>query len=346
MQTILAILSIEYTYGRTLLAGMLDELHGCTGWRVRLARNAADLRAILAQKQPFAAAVGMIWDRRQVRSLRRRCGVTVSFAHLADAVADRHLVLDDAAIGRLAAEEFSQLGLERTAVYQPENHFHFVERSRGMLEAAPASTRIGSSGSLLRWARRQSHPAGVLAVNDVHGLAAAEALSTAGMRIPESLSVLGVDDDEVFVHLGPRLLSSIRVPFHEMGREAIRAVMGGPGDSMDPVRRLAPLGVVHRETTSNTAALPALMRAFLNQLQRARPLPHSVGAACAAWRLPRRSLELACRERGCTPHGLLRQERRRRARFLAASGLPDARVSEELGFEQTRSLHRLLARPG
>ena len=162
------------------------------------------------------------------------------------------------------------------------------------------------------------------------------------MAVPERISILGVDNDEVYVHLGRHLLSSVELPFRMMGGEAARFVFAeqfsGPS-----TRRLEPLGVVHRETTTTAGHYPPVLRSFLNQLRRCTHLQPSVAEACALWSLPRRTLELSSRANANrSPGDLLRDERKRRATQLKAAGASSKEISYELGYVQVRSLRKLL----
>jgi transcriptional regulator GlxA family with amidase domain len=102
---------------------------------------------------------------------------------------------------------------------------------------------------------------------------------------------------------------------------------------------------MHRETTATSAQLPPVLRKFLDNLQRMRPLPASVAAACRAWHLPRRSLELACRSSSQpSPGALLNHARRQLTQRLLRQGYSPLEIAAEAGFRQTRSL-RLKNRP-
>ncbi len=347
VKTLLVSLGIEYTYGRTLLSGIVGEARAHPGVRLRLARSRAEVASLLETGERFDAMLGMIWGGADGERLRERIPRLVSFAHVEGNPADLHVALDDRAIGRLAAVELISLGHERLAVYQPEDHWFCRERTAGFTGVAGGGVSgrtavLRSLDAVGRWLGSRPAGAGFLASND---LAASELLQYCvrrGCEVPNTISILGVDDDEVYVHVGAKLLSSIRLPFRRMGAEAVRRVLAADFPGRSPLL-LEPLGVAHRETTSTAGAYPPIVRAFLNRLRRERPLPSGVGAACRAWKLPRRSLELATRAHaGRTPAELLREERRRLAAQLAAEGYSLQEIAYEAGYAQARSLVRLL----
>ena len=345
-ESLLVILGIEFTYGRELLAGILDRARNVTGLRVRLARTRVEMDAVLGGKERFLAAVGMIWNGGEVHRLRRQCGMTISFANRPPYPADRHILLDDRAIGRLAAMEFRRMGMKDRAVFLPERHFHARERAAGFAELEgdgrgdPVKC-LRKASSVLRWLKSRRQAAGVFAINDVQARALLGACESGDVRIPETASLLGVDNDDVYVHLGQQSLSSISLPFRKMGRLAVASALGVSGEPAELVQ-LPPHGVQHRETTAGFHSHPLLLRRYLEFLQRERPLPSSVREACERCGLPRRSLELAARTTlGKSPGGLLRDERQRLYLRLQSEEFSDDAIAAALGYAQTRSLASL-----
>jgi len=65
----------------------------------------------------------------------------------------------------------------------------------------------------------------VLAVNDVVAIGAMTALRHAGVRVPEDVSVAGVDDIPLAVDVTPRL-TTVALPLQQVGADAIRLVLG------------------------------------------------------------------------------------------------------------------------
>jgi LacI family transcriptional regulator len=63
----------------------------------------------------------------------------------------------------------------------------------------------------------------VLAGTDVVAAGAMQALRAAGLRVPEDISVVGYDDIPLASQLTPQL-TTVHVPYEEMGRAALRAV--------------------------------------------------------------------------------------------------------------------------
>jgi DNA-binding LacI/PurR family transcriptional regulator len=348
LKTLLASLSIEFTYGRTILRGLLEAARHSGQVRIRLARSSAELRGLLASERQIYGALGMFWTAPDVRALRSS-GIerVLSFAQTPEPVADLHIQLDDRAIGAMAATELAALGHERVAVFRMERHLFCELRASGFMEKCRAinleAEVLETPEALDRWLRASG--GGVFAVNDVAALRVLQSCSKYGLDVPGKVSILGADDDEVYVHLGSKLLSSLRLPFREMGADAVRRVLD-PDWPRQSVFAMQPLGVIHRETTS-AGKFPPQLAAFLDRLRRVRPLPSSVDAACRDWKLSRRTLELLSRRHlDRSPGELLGEERKKLASSLQAEGYSKAEVAYELGFAQARSLSRVLGTSG
>lgn len=70
---------------------------------------------------------------------------------------------------------------------------------------------------------RKERPTAIFCQNDRTAIGCYEALKEAGLRIPEDISVIGYDDEEISRHLHPQLTTSV-LPHRAMGRWAIEQV--------------------------------------------------------------------------------------------------------------------------
>ncbi len=68
----------------------------------------------------------------------------------------------------------------------------------------------------------------VFAETDIMAAGVYAAIADAGLRVPEDLSVVGYDDIELAQDLRPRL-TTVRVPYEELGRTAVRLAIEGDG---------------------------------------------------------------------------------------------------------------------
>jgi LacI family transcriptional regulator len=108
---------------------------------------------------------------------------------------------------------------------------------------------------LSEWLLLLPKPVGLMAANDDHGRHILEACKITGMRVPEDVAVLGVDNDELVCNLSHPPLSSIALGTEKAGYEAaelLHRMMDGdkPGDAKIIV---SPLYVVTRQSTDMIA---------------------------------------------------------------------------------------------
>ena len=73
-------------------------------------------------------------------------------------------------------------------------------------------------------------PTAIVCQNDRMAIGCYEALKEAGYRIPDDMSVVGYDDEEIARHLSP-MLTTLVLPHREMGQWVIEQLHGGRGAS-------------------------------------------------------------------------------------------------------------------
>jgi LacI family transcriptional regulator len=67
-------------------------------------------------------------------------------------------------------------------------------------------------------------PTALFCANDLMALGAMEALAQLGLQVPEDVSVMGYDDQEISRHTHPPLTTMV-LPNYEMGRAAVEALL-------------------------------------------------------------------------------------------------------------------------
>ena len=81
-------------------------------------------------------------------------------------------------------------------------------------------------------------PTAIFCANDLMALGALEALGRLGLKVPEDVSVMGYDDQEISRHTHPPLTTML-LPNYEMGRAAMEALLEetDPAEPLQPPRR-------------------------------------------------------------------------------------------------------------
>ncbi len=158
--------------------------------------------------------------------------------------------------GRLAGQHLAELGHQRALVVSGRPGIGSSDqRIEGFKEwFADAEVLMGdfteaSGRDLVADALERGVPfTAVFALNDLMAIGALTALQSAGVSVPEDVSVIGYDDIALVDRLRPSL-TTIRQPAYEIGREAARMLIDQL-DAHEPRRHVLPVELVVRESTA------------------------------------------------------------------------------------------------
>lgn len=194
-----------------------------------------------------------------------------------DVSAARHLPgipwveTDDAAIARVAVDHFVEKGLRHLA-FCGEVFFNWAMWRRDAFQAEAArrglqvhTFDVGGEAQhttwprekrrLLKWLQKLPEPCGLLAAYDSLARRVIDLAGPAGRTVPDSLAVLGVDDDPLLCQLATPPLSSV-IPDSEgagyAAAEKLDAIMSGQNVAASGTF-LPPLGVATRQSTDTLA---------------------------------------------------------------------------------------------
>ncbi|HKG26683.1 MAG TPA: LacI family DNA-binding transcriptional regulator [Thermomicrobiales bacterium] len=172
---------------------------------------------------------------------------------------------DNFEAGYVVTRHLIDLGHRALAILPgPTKYSSLVERLRGSL-AAVAEARVDIPPELMpdpvsgqpmkgylqmREVLRSTHrPTAVVAVSDKTAFGAMEAIKEAGLRIPDDIALVGIDDvaESAFSHPP---LTTFRIPRHEMGVIAMRKLRHLiDGDGEPPAKTIVYGDLVIREST-------------------------------------------------------------------------------------------------
>lgn len=224
-------------------------------------------------------------------------------------------VWDSAAIGRMAAGYFLERGHARFAFVgdtRAESYWS-VERERSFRRSLRAAGRrelyvYGPCGARERrdwaaesprmqaWLRSLPKPIALFAPNDRRGKQVLDACLDAGVRVPEEVSVLGVDNDEWICEASVPTLSSVQCSPREAGYEiAAHLDRMMRGERLRGKREyvVPPVRVVTRQSTDWRAVADRRMeRALALIRERACEPSLRVGDVARACGLARRATEI------------------------------------------------------
>lgn len=147
------------------------------------------------------------------------------------------IVADNATIGKMAAEHLLNCGFSHfvycgfeSRPWSRQRKDSFTARiAEAGFEPGIFDTRsdLGSWRSfereqnrLIEWLRSLPTPVGLMAGNDVCGRHVIEACRIAGLRVPDEVAVIGVDNDELICDLTDPPMSSVALNTEKAGYEA------------------------------------------------------------------------------------------------------------------------------
>jgi len=163
---------------------------------------------------------------------------------------------DDQAVGLMAAEYLLAQGFRELGYVWPGDVPYGkirldAFRDRAAQNSVPVHVCIAKKQDLGEWVAGLPKPIGVLGCNDDWAHRLLNAARHRGVRLPDEVAVLGVDNDELFNSLVTPSLSSIATPVEQIGHEAasqLNRLIHGEKLPVGPTL-LPPLRVVPREST-------------------------------------------------------------------------------------------------
>lgn len=261
-----------------------------------------------------------------------------------------NLVSDCLTIGRLGAEHLLNCGLRNLAFYglagvpwSEDRAASFTARvAEAGLTTHDHQTPPESSGeeerrALAEWLTRLPHPVGVMACNDDRGQQVIEAAKLAGLRLPDEVAVLGVDNDELVCELSSPPMTSVAVNFERAGYESAQLLDRLMRGQQPPFMRIvAPaVGVVTRQSTDILAVQDTRVAAALRFIRTHAHAPLTVAEVARASGLSRRALEKQFRN--LLDRSIRREIARVRVericRLLEETNQPISQIAEAMGFE-------------
>lgn len=191
-------------------------------------------------------------------------------------------------------------------------------------------------GILADWLRRLPRPVGLMACNDDRGREVLEACRAAGIRVPEEMAVVGVDNDELLCELADPPLSSVALNA-EAGGYRVAALLDRMmrGRARKPARLVVePLHVVTRRSTDIVALDDPVVASALHFIHDHAGRPIDVGDVVEHVLVSRRALEIRFKKvTGRTLLAELRRVRLERARrLLRETDLSLSRVAGAAGY--------------
>jgi LacI family transcriptional regulator len=343
-------------YYRGVLRGINAYAAQARNWVFGMAAQTSDLPLMLQTWRP-AGVLAFTYINEEPKKLATLGIPVVSFANIDSTLPLPMVGVDDVAVGRMAAEHLLDRGFRHFAFVGCPLFDYSNQRQSGfdqvLKEAAfpcqlfhdPTPPNAASvwawmpDPTIQQWLMALPRPIGIFAANDAIGLRVSELCRQLGLRIPEDIALLGVDDDDLFCALAHPQLSSIKTPLERIGYEAARLLDGlvngnaaeKPGGQ--PIL-LPPVGVVTRRSTDILAIDDADLAAAIRLIQDNAHRPVGIRQLMRQVPLSRRSLERKFQAalRRSPLEELIRVRLQRAKDLLSGTDLPIWAVAEQSGF--------------
>ncbi|HEV2330384.1 MAG TPA: DNA-binding transcriptional regulator [Verrucomicrobiae bacterium] len=197
---------------------------------------------------------------------------------------------------------------------------------------------------LTNWLQSLPKPVGVMACNDDCGQQVVEACKLAGLSIPDEVSVLGADNDELICGLSSPAMSSVAINFERAGYEAARVLndlLRGKKTEQSKITVTATHVVVRRSTDYMAISDLNLQKALQFIRDHIRENIRVLDVSRAAG-LSRRALEIKFqREMESSVHDYIKRLRTDQImRLLVETDLPIGQIAESLGFSDIQHFAR------
>ncbi len=269
--------------------------------------------------------------------------------------------LDNSQVGRLAAQHLIERGFREFAYFGLRDVAYSAVRQQAFdaeLEATgfksvallmPPTYRAKGlhwrdhQRRLVNWLSGLPTPIGLFAVTDYRAQQVLDACRQMGVRVPQQVAVVGVDNEEVICgHVQPKLSSVARNNQQEGYHAAAMLDRLIHGKAVDTVEEMIPpLGVVARESTDTVAFKDSRLCAAIEYLNKHIEDPIGVQELASHVGVSRRWMEYAFREAlGESPYQYIRNRRLKLAQHLLEEE-PSAKiyqVAKRTGFTSAKQL--------
>lgn len=198
---------------------------------------------------------------------------------------------------------------------------------------------------MARWLKSLPKPVGIMACNDACGREVLQVCTSEGLRIPDEVAVVGVDNDEMMCELSSPPLSSVALDLEKAGYDAARLLDGfmtGHTNGGGQVVQVEPTHVVTRRSSDVIVQEDSLVAGALRFIRDHAKHTMSVALIADELRVSRRTLERRfLRSMGRTILSeIIHSHLSRAKQLLVETDLPCHKVAVESGFGSLKSFNR------
>jgi LacI family transcriptional regulator len=265
---VLVLLDVRGAWSRGVLRGFMAAAQE-RNWTLLHYHPTADPSWLVREWAPTAVVVGPELGPEELSVFAGAALVSVTVDRSAQGIPS--VCIDDDAVAALALEHLLSTGVRQLTTFRfDESPFAaarehaFVSRARAAgVRVTPgwgcderALDRLGEDpAAMVAWLHGLPKPCGVFTCTDGWARAVARYAHVAGVRVPEELALVGADNDVLECELMSPFLSSVMIPWQEVGRHAAVLVANALGGKLDSESRavIQPTTVVARRSSEALA---------------------------------------------------------------------------------------------
>lgn len=287
---------------------------------------------------------------------------TVDFSFRRPHLPFPRVLVDHTAVAQLAARHFLQSGLSHFIVYSDADNWAFEENGRAFVRFV---AHAGRTCKWLRWhkspqftqgrfqwrikrhwladlLKRAPKPLAVFATTDDHAVEVLEACESAGLGVPEQVSIIGVDNSLMAVEAMHTPISSVDTNLELVGYRGaalLDDLMHGKLAPKEPIR-IPPAGLIARRSSDLIAIRHAGVARSLRFLLEHFHEPIGVDDLARSAAMSRRALHQAFVKQLGRPPGaeLLRVRIDHARKLLNNTDLKLEDIAERCGYQSANSL--------
>ncbi len=243
-------------YGRGIIRGVMTYTHTRSRWTVSAEPQWSFSEPIDIERWDVDGLIVQTFSREFEKRVLKLGLPATNVSNFCEGEMNLPSILpDDGAVAVMAADYLISLGFRQLGyIWNGEMQYGRLRLESFRRRAAESGITIhecnAANSPLDKWIVKLPKPIGVLGCNDDWAHRILNAARQQGVRVPDEMAVLGVDNDELFNALVTPSLSSLELPTEQIGFEAaaqLDRLMDG--EKLDPLTLLPPVRVVPRAST-------------------------------------------------------------------------------------------------
>lgn len=318
LRQVALIMNVNKPYDRKIIGGIARYVHSIGQWSLYVEEDPLSKIPDLNQWK----GDGIIADLDDERVVKAVGGASVPIVGVGGAAQREgddmpYVTTNNEAVARLAAEHLLERGFRSFAYCGvPRTAFNLWDEEREQVFAR----LVGEQGfecsvfrgrhttprhweslqqELMKWLGDLPRPVGLMACNDNRAHHVLEACRRVGLRVPEEVAILGVDNDELMCELAIPPLSSVIQGTDQMGYEAaalLDRMMQGKSIKANPRVVIDPVGIATRQSTDILAVSDPVVVESLRFIREHVGEPLQVSDVASHMHLSRSTLDTRFRE--------------------------------------------------